>query len=63
VEDVVISLWAKGLTTGEIQADMAEVYDSDISRQTISPITDFASSAGTSSAKTLLPRVDRATYR
>ncbi len=35
-----ISLSAKGLTTGEIQAHPAEVYDADISRQTISTITD-----------------------
>jgi putative transposase len=40
VEDMVISLSAKGLTTGEIQAHLAEVYDADISRQTISTITD-----------------------
>jgi transposase-like protein len=37
---MVISLSAKGLTTGEIQAHLAEVYDADISRQTISTITD-----------------------
>jgi transposase-like protein len=40
VEDMVISLSAKGLTTGEIQAHLAEVYSADISRQTISTITD-----------------------
>jgi putative transposase len=40
VEDMVISLSAKGLTTGEIQAHLAEVYGADISRQTISTITD-----------------------
>ena len=40
VEDLVISLSAKGLTTGEIAAHMAEVYDADVSRQTISTITD-----------------------
>jgi transposase-like protein len=37
---MVISLSGKGLTTGEIQAHLAEVYDADISRQTISTITD-----------------------
>lgn len=36
----VISLYAKGLTTGEIQAHLAEIYDTDISRETISKITD-----------------------
>jgi putative transposase len=33
-------LSAKGLTTGEVQAHLAEVYGSDISRDTISAITD-----------------------
>jgi transposase-like protein len=36
----VISLYAKGLTTGEIQAHLAEIYDTQISRETISKITD-----------------------
>ncbi len=36
----VISLYAKGLTTGEIQAHLAEIYDIDVSRDTISKITD-----------------------
>jgi len=40
VEDMVISLSAKGLTTGEIQAHLAEVYAAQVSRQTISTITD-----------------------
>ena len=40
VEDMVISLSAKGLTTGEITAHLAEVYGADVSRQTISTITD-----------------------
>jgi putative transposase len=40
VEDMVVSLSAKGPTTGEIQAHLAEVYDADVSRQTISTITD-----------------------
>ena len=35
-----ISLSAKGLTTGEIAAHLAEVYGADVSRQTISTITD-----------------------
>jgi transposase-like protein len=37
---MVISLTAKGLTTGEVQAHLAEVYGADVSRQTISTITD-----------------------
>ena len=36
----VISLYAKGLTTGDIQAHLEEIYDTDISRETISRITD-----------------------
>jgi transposase-like protein len=40
VEDMVISLSAKGLTTGEIAAHLAAVYGVDVSRQTISTITD-----------------------
>jgi hypothetical protein len=40
VEDLVISLCAKGLTTGEVQAHLAEIYGAQVSRQTISTITD-----------------------
>lgn len=40
VDKMVISLSAKGLTTGEVQAHLAEVYGAEISRQTISTITD-----------------------
>jgi transposase-like protein len=40
VEELVVSLVAKGLTTGEVQAHLAEVYGTDVSRQTISTITD-----------------------
>jgi transposase-like protein len=36
----VISLYAKGLTTGDIQAHLGEIYDTEISRETISKITD-----------------------
>ena len=36
----VISLYAKGLTTGEIQSHLFEMYDTDVSRDTISKITD-----------------------
>src|SRR3982750_4358763 len=40
VEDLVLSLSAKGLTTGEISAHLAEVYGAEVSKQTISTITD-----------------------
>src|SRR5688572_29383788 len=35
-----LSLSAKGLTTGEISAHLAEVYGAEVSKQTISTITD-----------------------
>ena len=35
-----ISLYAKGLTTGEIGAHLEEIYDASVSRETISKITD-----------------------
>jgi putative transposase len=40
VDEMVISLAAKGLTTGEIAAHLAEVYGAEVSRDTISRITD-----------------------
>src|SRR5499427_1563361 len=40
VDDLVISLVAKGLTTGEVQAHLAEIYGAQVSRETISNITD-----------------------
>jgi transposase-like protein len=40
VDDLVISLVAKGLTTGEVAAHLAEVYGAEVSRDTISTITD-----------------------
>jgi putative transposase len=36
----VISLYAKGMTTGDIQAHLADIYGTEISRDTISKITD-----------------------
>ena len=36
----VLSLYAKGMTTGDIQSHLFEVYDTTISRETISKITD-----------------------
>jgi putative transposase len=40
VDDIVLSLTARGLTTGEIAAHFAEVYGATVSRDTISRITD-----------------------
>jgi transposase-like protein len=39
-DDSIISLYAKGLTTGEIQKHLSEIYDVDVSRELISKITD-----------------------
>lgn len=40
VDEMVLSLSAKGLTHGEISAHLAEVYGAEVSKQTISSITD-----------------------
>jgi transposase-like protein len=40
VDQIVLSLYAKGLTTGEISAHFAEIYGASISKETISRITD-----------------------
>jgi putative transposase len=40
VDELVISLAAKGLTTGEISAHFQDVYGAEVSRDTISRITD-----------------------
>lgn len=40
VENMVLSLSAKGLTHGEISAHLREVYGAEVSKQTISTITD-----------------------
>jgi len=40
VDAIVLSLYAKGLTTGEIAAHFAEIYQVDVSKDTISRITD-----------------------
>jgi transposase-like protein len=34
VDELVISLSAKGLTTGEVQAHLPQVYGAEVSRQT-----------------------------
>jgi putative transposase len=40
VDDMVCSLVAKGLTTGEVSAHLAEVYGAQVSKDTVSRITD-----------------------
>jgi putative transposase len=53
----VISLYAKGMTTGDIQAHLSDIYGTDISRDTISRITDAILDDMTSWANRPLDRV------
>lgn len=39
VDTVILSLYARGLTTGEISAHFAEVYGASFSKDTVSRIT------------------------
>lgn len=39
-DEAIVSLYAKGLTTGEIQAHLAEIYSADVSTDLISRVTD-----------------------
>ena len=55
MEEKIISMYAKGMTTGDIEAHLKEPYDLDISDSTISRITDKKNAtckgmAGTSAA-------------
>ena len=40
VDEIVLSLYAKGLTTGEISAHFADIYGASVSKDTVSRITD-----------------------
>src|SRR3984885_4464978 len=40
VDEIVLSMYAKGLTTGEISAHFAEIYGASVSKETVSRITD-----------------------
>jgi putative transposase len=40
IDEMILSLYAKGLTTGEISAHFADIYGASISKETISRITD-----------------------
>ncbi len=42
-DEAILSLYAKGLTAGEIQAHLAEIYDVDVSHETISKAPDKVS--------------------
>jgi putative transposase len=41
VDEIVLSLYAKGLTTGEISAHFDEIYGASVSKETVSRITDM----------------------
>jgi putative transposase len=41
VDEIVLSLYAKGLTTGEISAHFTEIYGASVSKETISRIEDL----------------------
>jgi putative transposase len=40
VDEIVLSLYAKGLTTGEISAHFSDIYGASVSKETVSRITD-----------------------
>jgi putative transposase len=40
VDEIVLSLYAKGMTTGDISAHFADIYGASVSKETISRITD-----------------------
>src|SRR6204780_4880895 len=40
VDKIILSLYAKGLTTGEISAHFAEIYGASVSKETVSRVTD-----------------------
>lgn len=40
MEEKIISMYAKGITTGDIESHLRELYDIDISDSTISRVTD-----------------------
>ena len=45
VDEIVLSLYANGLTTGEISAHFAQIYGAQVSKETISRITDKVGSS------------------
>ncbi len=40
VDEIVLSLYARGLTTGEISAHFEQIYGASVSKETVSRITD-----------------------
>jgi len=45
-DEAIVSLYAKGFTTGEIQSQLTEIYGAEISKDTISRITDALTMEG-----------------
>lgn len=39
-DEAVVSLYAKGMTTGDIANHLAEVYDTEVARGLVSRVTD-----------------------
>jgi transposase-like protein len=39
-DEAVLSLYAKGMTTGDIAAHLADVYGGEVSRDLVSQVTD-----------------------
>ena len=63
VEEMVISLSAKGLTHGEIAAHLAEVYGAEVSKQTITTITDAVMEGGRMAESASRPGSRRRVHR
>ncbi|WKT97592.1 transposase [Micromonospora soli] len=64
-DEAIVSLYARGLTTGEIQPHLADIYDVDVSRDLISRVTDKVLEELTAALKVLYlvirsPRPNRA---
>jgi putative transposase len=62
VDEVVLSLYARGLTTGEISAHFADIYDAQVCKDTISRITDRVVEAMTAWHTRPLERVYAAVF-
>ena len=52
VDEIVLSLYARGLTTGKISAHFAQIYGASVSKETISRITDKVTRGGRTSTFT-----------
>ncbi len=59
VDEIVLSLYAKGLTTGEISAHFAEIYGASVSKETVSRITDRVLEIGFQTVIDEQPRQER----